>query len=359
MLIGALPWRLRAQRLTGEPAGGVAELVGRLGAVQAQLPDQAWWGLAQRLDGLSHTDALQAFDRGEVVRTHLQRATWHFVLPEDLGWMLRLTQPRVRRQIASVNRSIGLTEADVERGAQIVVDQLDDGSALTRPELAPALVGAGLPATGTALAHHVMTAEVAGLIVSGPMRGRQPTYMATRQRIPRQPTVTEDLDELLARLARRYAVGHGPFEPRDLAWWSGLTLGDARRAVELAQLVPADVAGRRMWSSDEVVQAEPVPPVLLLPNFDEIISYHREPEDVGNIDLLRGAGLVLVEGRIVAGWSRVTTATRVRIRTSGTAGRPVSVPRPALQEQLRRLSQFWERPADLDVTHPTPGVVAS
>lgn len=40
-----------------------------------------------------------------------------------------------------------------------------------------------------------------------------------------------DPDRALAELARRYLKGHGPASARDLAKWSGLSLGTARRAL--------------------------------------------------------------------------------------------------------------------------------
>ncbi len=37
------------------------------------------------------------FEEGGVVRTHVMRTTWHFVPAEDVGWLLELTGPRLRR----------------------------------------------------------------------------------------------------------------------------------------------------------------------------------------------------------------------------------------------------------------------
>ena len=44
---------------------------------------------------------LQAFDDGALLRTHVLRPTWHFALPGDMRWLLRLTAPRLRRHMAS------------------------------------------------------------------------------------------------------------------------------------------------------------------------------------------------------------------------------------------------------------------
>ncbi len=50
--------------------------------------------------GTQHPDRAELatlLDDGAVVRTHVLRPTWHFALAEDIGWLLDLTRPRVRR----------------------------------------------------------------------------------------------------------------------------------------------------------------------------------------------------------------------------------------------------------------------
>ena len=61
-----------------------------------------------------------AFDRGDILRTHVMRPTWHFVLPADIRWMLALTAPRVKAGMAYYDRSCELDDRDVrayQRGA--------------------------------------------------------------------------------------------------------------------------------------------------------------------------------------------------------------------------------------------------
>ena len=48
---------------------------------------------------------------GRILRTHVLRPTWHFVLPADIRWMLALTAPRVRAAMASYDRKLGSTDA--------------------------------------------------------------------------------------------------------------------------------------------------------------------------------------------------------------------------------------------------------
>ena len=59
--------------------------------------------------------------------------------------------------------------------------------------------------------------------------------------VAQRPPDPVDEEEALATMGRRYLEGYGPAGDRDLAAWSGLPLGRARRALELAG--PVDAAG--------------------------------------------------------------------------------------------------------------------
>ena len=50
-----------------------------------------------------------------------------------------------------------------------------------------------------------------------------------------EPPAPVDADEALATLAERYLAGYGPATAGDLARWSGLPLGTARRALDAAE----------------------------------------------------------------------------------------------------------------------------
>src|SRR5436190_5996593 len=89
--------RLRNQWLARAKAASAAEVVGRLCAVQSQDFIGAKWAIGLRATGLDEAAIQAAFDRGEMLRTHVMRPTWHFVTPADIGWMLALTAPRVHQ----------------------------------------------------------------------------------------------------------------------------------------------------------------------------------------------------------------------------------------------------------------------
>lgn len=342
-----IPGRLHAQALVGSSLASATDVVRHLGAVQSQLPDMALWAVGRRLRDATLAELRESFDRGDFLRTHVLRPTWHFVVPEDVHWLQALTGHRVQRLLRTTNRSIALSDAVVERGVAVVVAALADGAARSRAELATALTDAGLAVTGQAVAHVVMSAETDALVVNGPMRGKQHTYRLLGASPPLPAR-----DDMLADIARRYAQGHGAFRAKDLAWWTSLTLTDSRRAIRLADLRPADVPGDDHWMLDAPVEAD-VPRAMLLANFDEYISYARDPADRAGYngtadDLMRGAGLLLVDGLIVGRWSRTISARRVAIEVEATP-RITGPVRRALEAEAAAFGSFVGREPELVV----------
>ena len=93
---------------------------------------------------------------------------------------------------------------------------------------------------GQALVHLLMLATLRGLTVRGPMIGRDHAFALVRDWLGTPAPV--ERDRALAELARRYLVGHGPADDRDLARWAGLPLRDARAglAAIASELHPRD-----------------------------------------------------------------------------------------------------------------------
>src|SRR5688572_2980931 len=88
-------YRLVNQQITETKFKKVEELIGYMGAIQAQEYAVTKWSIGLRLKKLIDTDVEKVFNEGKILRTHLMRPTWHFVLPEDIRWILGLTAPRV------------------------------------------------------------------------------------------------------------------------------------------------------------------------------------------------------------------------------------------------------------------------
>ncbi|HUP99215.1 MAG TPA: crosslink repair DNA glycosylase YcaQ family protein [Aeromicrobium sp.] len=334
------PYRLRTQRLVGTPLGSPAEVVGHLGAVQSQLHDMALWAIGRRC-GATQAEVEDAFARGDFVRTHVLRPTWHDVLPADLRDLLELTAPRIRQAMASNNRRDGLERDVIERWAERAIDAVREKGALTRLAVEEQLAESGFRRQGNSLAHVMIEAELTGEIHSGPIRGKHHTYVAADL-----PPSRRTPDERLAWLAQTYGRGHGPFRAKDLAWWATLTLTQARRAIELAQLETLELAGEDHHVTAALDESA-VPRAMLLPAFDEFISYARDPDDYALVDgnvgiVMRAGGLLFVSGALAGSWTRALTSADVRISIAAT--RPIDrATAAAIHAEADRFGAFVNR----------------
>jgi hypothetical protein len=306
--------RLRNQHLIGAGFSTAAEVVGWFGAVQSQDYAGARWGVGQRMKRASDAAIERAYDEGKILRTHVLRPTWHFVLPADIRWLVTLTAPRVRAAVGYYDRQLKLDAAVLERSRAALSGALRGGHHLTRNELARVLTEAGIEAIGQRLGHLMMHAELDLVLCSGPRRGKQFTYALVDERVP--PTKALAREQALAELTRRYFTSHGPALPQDFAWWSGLTLRDVKAGLELAgdALSELVVDGRTYW---HVGSARPpklsAPVVHLLPNYDEHLIAYKERSaafdrervaSLGRRDNVLSNHLITLDGQVIGGWRR-------------------------------------------------------
>ena len=176
--------RLVTQRLQGAGLPSAADVVRLLGCVQSQEYAHALWSLGMRTSGLKVMDAQAEFDRGDFLRTHILRPTWHFVAAEDIRWILEVTAPRVQKLNQTIYRQEHLDPTTLDRGLAVIVEELEGGRYRTRAELGQALADRRLVGERLGLAYIVMNAELEGVICSGPIRGAQQTYALLDERVP-------------------------------------------------------------------------------------------------------------------------------------------------------------------------------
>ena len=115
--------RLQNQKLINPSFNDAASVVGWLGAVQSQDYPAAKWAIGLRIKNGSEVQIEEAFNQGKILRTHVMRPTWHFVLPQDIRWMLELTTPRVKKVLASYDRRLELNEKLISRCKKIFTKQ--------------------------------------------------------------------------------------------------------------------------------------------------------------------------------------------------------------------------------------------
>lgn len=295
--------------LAGAPDPGAA--VRRMLAVQAQEALAPLAAVALRTAGRPPRAAIEAaLAEGRLVRSWSQRGTLHLLAPEDLPWLLQLTAPRMTAATRAVRAREGVTDAAVDRAAQIVADLVPPGG-LRRPDLLARFAEAGLEVRGNRGYHLLIALAVSGVLVIGE-RDTQYRFHRSADRVPASGPL--DRDEALARLAARYAAGHGPVGERDLAFWAGITLTDARRAIAAAGLAAVESAGTALWAEPALLDTAlpPGPVVGALPQFDELVlgyAYRSAvlgPHPIGAVapgSNGRFQPVVHVDGRLVGTWS--------------------------------------------------------
>jgi hypothetical protein len=349
--------RLHNQRLARPSRRRPEEIVAWLGAVQSQDYPGAKWALAQRATGLVEATIDAAFDEGRILRTHVLRPTWHFVAPADIRWLLALTAPRVQRINGTAYRLTGLDGRVLSRSHDVIARALEGGRHLTRAELAAALARQRIRVEGTALAYVMMNAELTGLVCSGPRRGKQFTYALLEERVPRGPSLTRD--EALAALAARYFRSHGPATLRDYAWWSGLTLADAKQAAALlaTALASETIDGLTYWRDPSTPRPRTKNNgAFLLPNYDEYLVAHQDRGAV----LGAAAGRPPVRGRdpfphhlildhcLAGSWRAVPTRAAVRVDVMAYR-RLTRAERQAIVAAGRAYGRFLDRDVEVAV----------
>ena len=86
--------RLLNQQLAAPQSGDAAEVVGHMGAMQAQDYRMMRWAVEMRTRRPSARAFKEAFDGGRIVRLHLMRGTWQLVAAGDYWMMLDLCAPK-------------------------------------------------------------------------------------------------------------------------------------------------------------------------------------------------------------------------------------------------------------------------
>lgn len=289
------------------------EVVRWMGAVQAQEYAGALWAVALRTRGATAADVEQAMTEGRIVRTHPMRGTWHFVPAEDLHWHLSLTAPRMIAKSAYYYHQLGLDDTILAASNSVIAKALSGGKQLIRQELAAALEQAGISTQELRLTFILMRAELDGVICSGARRGKQFTYALLDELVPVSRALADD--EALAELTRRYFTSHGPATPQDFAWWSGLTVNDARTGLAMNKtcLEREVIVGQDYWFAPALPCAKIAESsVYLLPMYDEYTVAYKDRSPIFNaihtdkLDPRSGilANVIVVNGEIVGTWKR-------------------------------------------------------
>lgn len=345
--------------------------------IQAQDRAQAALGVRARSTNLTASDVLTArVESRAVVRTYAMRCTLHLVATEDLPWLLTLFGPlyikRGKRRLANV----GLEEEDCMRAVGIIREALADRGALTRPELAEALLAEGFDfdPSGPASYRLVRRACLEGAICKAGFRDGSETYAALGEWAGLEPVpeTASDHGGALAELARRYLAAYQPATVDDFYKWSGLYKKDAAAGWNAIRddRTEVSVSGKSAWilgsGEDAVALLEAAevgePVVRLLPMYDSYLLGHRSRDLILSERYTERVQprsteirpTVLVDGRVAGLWDldRSRGAGTVHVTLFETIDAAV---RAGVEREVVEIGRFLGSELDVRVDDPVEG----
>jgi hypothetical protein len=353
--------RLANQHVSRPRFKTAQDIVSWLGAMQSQDYPSAKWAVGVRLQGATDTGIESAVDSGRVIRMHLLRPTWHFAAREDVRWMLALTAPQIRAAMKSRDKQLGITDEVARKSNRVIARTLRGSASVPRERLVAELEAAGMENRDNLAAHLLMRAETDAVACCAVSRGGKQEYALFDERIPAAKPLKRD--EALALLAERYFSSRWPATLRDFAWWSGLTLKDAKNAFEMVKsafdTVTVDSKTYVVSRSLEAASTDGEG-ADLLPAYDEMVLSYTDraallsqgswQEAVTINGIIRP--LILVKGQAIGTWTRTTEGKKMIVAVEPFT----SVPRGArdlMEEAAGRYAAFLGKEVEIRLTRRT------
>ena len=275
--------RLLNQQLAAPQFSDPAQVVSHMGAIQAQEYRMMRWAVAMRTRKPSARAFKAAFDDGRIIRLHLMRGTWQLVSADDYWWMLDLCAPKaiaVIRGWMSSNR-ISIPEKEQMDIRDILAQTAADKGSVTKEDFVQALDERDIRMDAHRLSYHIRMAELTGTLCSGDLLPMKATYALTADKVG--PRNAIDRDEALMRFARNYFRSRQPATLEDFVWWSGLNIGDCRRAIALLgnSIRAVKWKGREFYLTDDCrTRGFRTGKCLLIPPYDEYLIGYKSRDIV-------------------------------------------------------------------------------
>ncbi|MCH1625286.1 winged helix DNA-binding domain-containing protein [Fredinandcohnia quinoae] len=308
--------RLFNQRIEGRKFERPEDVVRWMGAIQAQSYNQSLWAIGIRMNSPNVSVIENAIANGKIVRVSLIRGTIHFVPPEDARWMLNLSAPRILPKVQREFEKYEIDQIIVDRCMELFSNALKGGNRLTRLEMMKLLEDAGINTKNQRGYHILLYASQIGLICFGPKQDKEQTFVLLDEWISHSDVLTRE--ESIAKLAMKYFISHGPATIHDFAWWSGLTVKDAKMGLGAinSMLSSENIMGKEYWAerlNNHIAYNSPNS--YLLPGYDEFILGYKDRSDVladehaskivpGNNGVFQPT--IVINGQIAGTWKPIT-----------------------------------------------------
>ena len=325
----AMAVRLHCQQLLNPQFASAEEVVGWMGMMQAQDYNQFRWAIGMRMKKPRVNTVNDSLSSGRIVRLHLLRCTVQTVTAEDYPWMLELCKDRNLNTIKSwpSYKMADFSKQYYEEATNAIKEILAGGKSMSKKRIGEELSHLGLPGDNDHVHQILLRGEIEGLFVSGEIQGRDATWTLADNRfrnLEKYKTDTNILnkerhpkfsaDEALSALARKYFRCHSPASFEDFCWWTGLSVTQNRKAVQLiaSELEEVKIGEQVMfvYKSAEPLQTTNEKSVLLLPPYDEYligyksrwIALDKQYEHKAHNNFGIFHPVILYNGKVVGNW---------------------------------------------------------
>jgi uncharacterized protein YcaQ len=337
------------------PGTTLIEICRDTGGIQAQVMSAAEMALWTRRRSTTRAEIQAAlFERRDIVRTSAMRLTLHLIPARDLSMVIAALRPMSTATLQRWHQRMGAKPDHVKGLVDTIVESLSDGPRTQQELIARAKkkAGKGVRAWLDHAWSAVRPAVIDGLIVYGPPRGAEATFVRVDTWLPTQPPC--DAAEARAELLRRFLSAFGPASAHDFAKWSGLKTSDARTALDglREEAVQVSVDGAPGWIRSADLNALrrsalDEDAVQLLGAFDSFLLAHATkehlvaPQHYKQVYRPQGwiSPVVLRGGAIVGVWFPKTAGRTMRLDVE-LFGRATPAVRQAIERDAEAMGRF-------------------
>lgn len=307
--------RLHSQQLINPVFNNPKDLVSWMGGIQAQDYTMSKWAIGIRLKAGNLQTVNEALAKGDILRIHVMRPTWHYVAAEDIRWMLKLSSRRIITANDSFAKSRGQDiSVDIYNKANRLLEKALAGhNHLTKQEIDNIFKEGGLETNERLSNRFLIHAEAEGLICSGADKNNKITFALLDERVP--PIQELHKEEALAILARKYFRSHSPASLKDFVWWSGLSVTEARQGIAAIEqeLLTDHFLAQKLYVHQSYKEKKTTDILHILPPYDEYLISYKDRTDVLNKEYQHKAfnsfgifrPVILYNGQIVGNWNKV------------------------------------------------------
>lgn len=346
---------LHRQMLLARQPNDPYSAVGRLGAMQSQLPNPPYLGLWARLENFQRADLTALMESRQVVRVPWNRSTLHLVTDTNHQRFRPLIAPALVRGMKSFHGR-NLDGVDLDLLVREAISHLA-GAPRSMGEVKDHLLKTFPDRMGEALNYAARTLIP---LVQVPPGGTWGVGSMAKYALAEQWLGAPGEAAPLVDFFRHYLTGYGPASVMDFQVWTGLTsLQKPLAPYRDTFTIYRDEDGRELWDlpGAEIIDGDAPAPIRLVPEYDNLVIAHQDrrrilaDDDRKKVFLTaaRVLGTVLIDGFAAGVWKLekpTKKSLRVAVEPFGTLS---PADRQAVAEESERLARWVDEAAACEV----------